>query len=298
MKQMILVIWLMAGAVVANNAVADQAADELAIRKAIEAYVVAFNRGDAKAVAALWSPDAVYLNRETGEQVTGREAIEAQFAAVFAETKDAKMVVSTDSVQFVSPNVAVEQGTAKVVRPDEDPEESGYSAVYIRRDGAWLPDRVTEESDPVVLSNYEQLKELEWMIGDWVDQDDEVTVVTSCQWTRNRNFITRMFSMSFRDRIEVSGLQIVGWDPVAKQIRSWVFDSDGGFGEGTWTRKDKAWYIKSTGVTSDGSSSSSTNVITYIDDDTFTWQSMERVAGGELLPSQDEVVVVRQKTAG
>ena len=28
--------------------------------------------------------------------------------------------------------------------------------------------------------------------------------------------------------------QRIGWDPAAKQIRSWEFDSEGGFGEGTW----------------------------------------------------------------
>jgi hypothetical protein len=33
-----------------------------------------------------------------------------------------------------------------------------------------------------------------------------------------------------------------------------------------------------------------------VDDDTFTWQSINRVAGGELLPNVDEVVVVRQAT--
>ena len=36
-----------------------QAEDEGASRKAVEAYVAAFNAGDAKALAALWSPEAV-----------------------------------------------------------------------------------------------------------------------------------------------------------------------------------------------------------------------------------------------
>ena len=40
--------------------------------------------------------------------------------------------------------------------------------------------------------------------------------------------------------------------------------------------------------------SSSVNIITYVDDNTFTWQSVNREAGGELLPNVDEVVVVRQ----
>lgn len=277
-----------------QTALAQPSADEAAVRKAVQSYVVAYNQGNAKAVAALWSPDAVYVSRDTGQQMVGRDAIEQQFTAIFAADKGARLTVATGSVQFISPGVAVEIGTANLVRPEQTPEESQYTAVYVKRDGAWLLDRVSEEDVPVVLSNYEQLKELEWMIGTWVDRDDRATVETSCQWTKNRNFMTRSFAVTVRDRIEVSGMQIVGWDPVAKQIRCWVFDSDGGFGEGVWSKKDKAWHIRTTGTAPDGSKSAAVNIITYVDDKTFTWQSVNRVAGGELLPNVDEVVVVRQ----
>jgi hypothetical protein len=181
-----------------------------------------------------------------------------------------------------------------VLRPDAEPEESTYTAVYVKRDGKWLLDRVTEEDIPVVLSNYEHLKELEWMIGEWVDKDEQAEITTNCQWTKNRNFMTRMFSVSVRDRIAVSGMQIIGWDPAKKQIRSWVFDSDGGFGEATWSKKDKVWHIQTIGTAPDGSQSSSIGIITPVDDNTFTWQVVNRVAGGELLPNVDEVVVARQ----
>lgn len=296
MKSLTLTLMFVAwSAALCQVASADQATDEASIRKAVEAYVAAFNGGDSEKLAGMWLPDAVYTNPVSGEQVVGREAIEQQFASVFAASKGAKLVATTNSVQFISPGVAVENGTAKVIRPDQEPEETQYTAVYVKRDGQWLLDRVTEEDVPIVQSNYDHLKDLEWMIGTWVDGDDQANVVTTCQWTKNRNFITRMFSLTVRDRIDVSGMQIVGWDPAAKQIRSWVFDSDGGFGEGIWSKKGKAWHIQNTGTAPDGSSSSSVNIITYVDDNNFTWQSVNRQAGGELLPNVDEVVVVRQK---
>jgi ketosteroid isomerase-like protein len=59
-----------------NIARADQAADEAAIRKNDAAYVEAYNKNDAKAVAALWSPEAVYVDPETGEESVGRDQIE------------------------------------------------------------------------------------------------------------------------------------------------------------------------------------------------------------------------------
>jgi len=296
MKRMLLtaalVSWGLASAVGAEAG--RQAADEAAIRKAVESYVAAFNRGDARALAALWCPAAVYTNPLSGEQVVGREAIEKQFAAIFAQAKGVKLEAKTDSIQFISPSVAVEHGTAKVIRPDEGPEESQYTAVYVKRDAQWLLDRVTEEDVPVVTSHYEQLKDLEWMIGRWVDQDDDATVVTECNWTKNNNFITRSFSVQIRDRIDMAGMQIIGWDPAAKQIRSWVFDSDGGFGQGTWKKKDKRWYIQQSGVLPDGRKSSSVNIITYVDDKTCTLQSVNRTVDGELLPNIEEVKITKE----
>ncbi|NLX98816.1 MAG: SgcJ/EcaC family oxidoreductase [Rhodopirellula sp.] len=271
-----------------------QAADRAAIRKAVESYVVAFNQGDAKALAAKWAPEAVYTNPLSGEQVVGREAIEQQFAAIFAEAKGAKLQAATNSIGFVSPNVAVEQGTAKVIRPDQAPDESEYTAVYVKREGQWLLDRVTEEDMPVVASHYEQLKDLEWMIGRWVDEDDQATVVTECNWTRNNNFLTRSFTVQIRDRIDMAGMQIIGWDPAAKQIRSWVFDSDGAFGQGTWKKKDNRWYIQQSGVLPDGRKSSSVNIITFVDDSTCTLQSVNRTVDGELLPNVEEVKITKQ----
>lgn len=270
-----------------------QAPDEEAIRQAVAAYVAAFNQADAKALAALWSPEAVYQNPYTGAEVIGREAIEQQFTTIFASAQGAKLEATTGAIQFVSPNVAVEQGTAKVTIPDQPPEESDYTAVYVKRDGKWLLDRVTEEDLPLVPTPHEQLKELEWMIGTWIDQDGQNRIETTCQWSKNQSFLVRSFSVAIRDRIDVAGMQVVGWDPAAKQIRSWVFDSDGGFGEGVWKKKGNRWHIQTTGTLPDGGKTSAVNIITYLDNDRFTWQSINREAGGELLPNVDEVIVVR-----
>ena len=276
---------------------ADQTTDEAEIRKAVESYVSAFNQRDAQALAAHWSPEAVYVNPTTQEEVVGRAAIEQQFAAIFMEEKELKLEATTDSIQFISPNVAVEHGVATVIRPNESPEESAYTAVYVKRDSQWLLDRVSEEVAPVVLSNYEHLKELEWMIGTWVDEEDQVHVETTCQWTKNQNFMTRAFALSVRGQVESAGMQIIGWDPAAKQIRSWVFDSDGAYGEGRWSKKENAWHIHQVGTLPDGRKSTSVNIITHVDDDTFTWQSVNRQVGEELLPNVDEVIVVRQVSA-
>jgi len=279
---------------------ADQAADEAAIRENAVKYVELYNRRDSKGMAEMWSPDAVYTDASTGESVVGREAIAKQLDYVFAGSEDAKLKVDVASIDFVSPNVAIEKGTAEVSYSKSPTEKTEYSAVSVRRDGKWLLDRVTdvdadEKKDEPPPSNYEHLKEIEWMIGNWVDKDDQATIETECEWTKNRNFMTRSFAMIVGDEVTKSGMQIVGWDPVAKLIHSWVFDSDGDYSQGTWTRKGDKWVVHSTGVLQDGGKTSATNIFTRVDDNSFTFQSIDREADGEVLPNIDEVLIVRKE---
>lgn len=271
-----------------------QSDEEAAIHKAVASYVLAFNKADAKAVAAMWSPDAVYINPQRDERVVGREAIEKQMAETFAETKGIKLEATTTSIQFISPGVAVEHGLAKLSQADDTLEQSEYTAIYVKRDGQWLVDRLTEEEIVTPPSHYEQLKDLEWMVGRWVDQDDLATVVTECKWARNNNFLIRTFEVQILDRIDMSGMQVIGWDPAAKKIQSWVFDSDGGFGQGTWTKRDDRWYVQQSGVLHDGRKSSAVNIFRKLDDNNFTLQSVNRTVDGELLPNVNEVRITKE----
>ena len=273
----------------------DPTQDEETIRKVVADYVSAFNKQDANELAGYWSPEAVYANRITGEQVVGRPAIQQQFEELFKSQNDLKLDVSIKEIQFISPNVAAEHGVATLLAPEAEPEEIEYTAVYVRREGKWLLDRVTDKASLATPSHYEQMKDLEWMIGSWVDEDENARIVTDCNWTKNNNFMTRSFTVTVGNQIDVSGMQIVGWDPAAKQIRSWTFDSNGGFAEGKWSRKEDRWYIHKTGVLQDGGQAVAVNIINRVDEDTFTLQSVNRTVDGELLPNIDEVRVVRQQ---
>lgn len=265
-----------------------------ALRSVGKKYVQTFNAHDAKALSAFWSPEAVYINRLTGKQVNGRDEIANQFEAIFDAKQGLQMEVAVQSLEFVSPNVAVENGTATFTADTLESRSIDYSAVYIRREEKWLLDRVTDDPNPIVQSNYERLKELEWMIGSWVDQAEEGQVATDCRWSKNKNFIARSFTVSVAGRIGLSGIQFVGWDPANNQIRSWTFDSDGGFSEGRWSKDANRWYVRKQGTSSDGSRATAVNIITYVDENTFTLKSTQRTIAGDLLPNVDEVVVVKQ----
>ena len=289
-----------AAKVVAADAAAAVApsADEVAIRANADKYVEAYNRRDSRTIASMWSPDAIDMDPATGERIVGRDAIAKHFDEMLAGSEDAKLAVTIDSIDFVSPNVAIEKGAAVVTYSDHDPEETTYSAVHVKRDGQWLLDRVSEEEVAIAPpSHYKELKELEWLVGSWVDADDQAMIRTEVEWTKNRNFLRRSFAVVIRDQIDMSGMQIIGWDPAAKQIRSWVFDSEGGFSEATWTHKGNQWFIQNNGTLTDGRKATSLNILTHVDGDSFQWESVNREVDGELLPNVAEVTIVRAPAA-
>lgn len=278
-------------------ATTQHADDVAAIRAAGAVFLEAYNARDAKKLAALWSVDAVYTDPLTGEETVGRAAIEQVFAEAFADGRDFRLAAEPKSIDFVSPSVAIIQGTAHVISPDGESNDSEFTAVRVKRDGQWLLDRVSEvEKEKPLPSNYEHLKELEWMIGSWHDADTQtsVEIQTDCEWAKNKNFMTRSFAIAIGDRVNRAGMQIIGWDPVAKQIRSWVFDSDGGFGEGSWNHKGNQWFVQSTDTLPDGSKATSEIIMTYIDANSFQVESVNREIDGELQPNVDPVIVVRK----
>jgi hypothetical protein len=139
------------------------------------------------------------------------------------------------------------------------------------------------------------LEELDWMVGQWVDQGEDSTITTTCSWALGRKFLKRSFRVEIEGHLSLEGTQFIGWDPIAGQIRSWTFDSDGGVGQGRWIQDGNRWLVKMSFVLATGERASAVNVITFVDEDTLRWQSISREIAGELLPSIPEVTVVRQK---
>jgi hypothetical protein len=69
----------------------------------------------------------------------------------------------------------------------------------------------------------------------------------------DQNFIVSTRTVETKEGVLDRGTQWVGWDPVTKQIRSWNFEADGGYGEGGWTKEGDEWIVKTTSVLADGS---------------------------------------------
>jgi uncharacterized protein (TIGR02246 family) len=263
-----------------------------AIQKLGEAFVEAFHKGDAKAVAAFWTLDGDYTD-PAGHLLKGRDAIEKSFADMFAEQKGLKIRIESTSLRFVTPDVAVEDGTSAVFGPGTTPTRARFTNTLVKKDGKWLLSSVREA--PLAASNnYEHLRGLEWTVGAWASepQDGKVEHLVVA-WSDNDNFLTAILATTVKN-VSVSHATLrTGWDPIAKKMRSWMFDATGGFGEGSWFVQGKKWLAKTSSIVHDGKKMTATIVLTPIDNDTIALQATDRTEDGTKLPDTKEMRLKR-----
>ena len=258
----------------------------------------------AKAQMALTNPEKSLTGTlpgdrpdETGRTLKGRAAIEKSFKEFFAENKGLKVRINSEALRFVTPDVAIEDGVSEVIHPDgAPPSRARYTIVHVKQSGQWRLGSVREAAF-VVPTNYENLRELEWAIGDWADESAKGDVArVSFAWSENQGFIVSHFTTTFKNIAIGGGTQWIGWDPRAKGLRSWTFETGGGFGEGGWVKEgSNKWVIKSKAVLPDGKQVVSTHVLTRVDADTLGWQSRDRTVDGNVLPDTKGIRLKRVK---
>jgi uncharacterized protein (TIGR02246 family) len=265
------------------------------IAKNAEAFIEAFHKGDAKALAGFWTPDGEYTD-QSGRVLKGRQAIEHAFQSLFTDAKDLKLRIDSDSLRFVTPDVAIEKGTTTVMPGGgAPPSRAHFTIVHVKKDGHWLLDSV-RDTPFVPPANYEKLRGLEWAIGEWIGNTDTGEVERlSFDWTENQNFIVSSFTTTAKNVSVGDATVWIGWDPAGKNIRAWLFDSTGGFGDGSWSQDGNKWSLKISSTLQDGKKAAATYVLTPVDGDNLTLQAKERSLDGKAIPDGKEVKLKRVK---
>lgn len=276
---------------------ADPKTAKEAVQQLFQAYTQAFQRNDAKAVAALWTENCVYTDRPSGDRSEGRKAIQSDMAQLFKDHPKARLVVDFTSVRFIKPEVAAVEGRASLLFADQDPSVTTFSALVVKQDSGWLIDTVSETDVPTPSSSADALKDLDWLVGQWRDATEGVDVKTDVHWTANRSFLIRSYKVQVGDDEPYEGTQVIGWDARKKQIRSWSFDSDGSFDEATWSKNGDEWLIRMARTEANGDTASGTQVLKPVNPDTLTVQTIARDLNGEPAPASNPVTVVRVKAS-
>lgn len=276
---------VMASSLTAQDNPPDEAAK--ISKSQVEAYVAAFNKGDAKGLAALYAEDTQHTSNE-GAAMVGRGAVLENMTKYFEKNQGATLTIEVDSARFLTPDVLLEKGFATV-----NDETTRYVCSYVKTDGTWLISELDETTLPPLDAASVALDDLGWLVGSWKDNTTEAKVTSTVDWTKNGRFLTRSYTIESEDAEPTTATEVIGYDPVARAVRSWMFDSNGGFGEGTWRQEGNTWINSYTGTALDGSTTTAQHITTYIDEKKYTWESVNRQMDGEVLPNIDKIEVVR-----
>jgi uncharacterized protein (TIGR02246 family) len=277
--------WLCAAAVVAAAAglvitarsqvrTSPAGADEAAIRQSSQDFVAAYNKGDAKAVAALWT-EAGECRDADGRTFVGRAAIEQAFGESFRGNPGATTEVLVRSIRFPAKDLAIEEGLLRSSRGPKDlPATTTYVAVHTREGGAWKVALSYEDG-----AGQDRLEDLDWLLGEWSGKAKEGAVTVSFARDPKKAAITATVVRTPTGKDAVSGTVRIGLDPETGRIRSWAFEDDGSHAQSLWLCDGKNWLLDTRGVLADGTPTAEVIILQRVGPDAVTWRSVDRVVG-------------------
>lgn len=269
-------------------------ADKLAIEKLSKEMIQAYDKRDAAAIAEHWTAEGEFIPND-GEPLRGRAEVQKAYAEFFKTLKGKpKLEIQSDDLRFLSPDTAVAEVTLRLKNDEGEVVASSWrNTLLVREGGQWKIAMVREWDRDV--STDTSLKELEWLIGTWQASSKEREVTTTYEWDENKAFLRGKYTVKEGGKVIESGLQMIGKDNAEGTIRSWVFQSDGGFGGGVWTREGNKWTVDVHGVTPDGKELTATSVYVHLGPSAYTWQAVDQELDGVSIADTQPIKVTKQK---
>lgn len=267
------------------------------IRKNGEQLVAAFNAGNADDVTAKFLPKGELID-ENGTIYQGEKEIKELMSAFFTRFPGTNLTINIESIRIVGP-VAIEEGTRTMKAADgATRSQFRYLTVWGRAGDGWKLASHRDFADEPILTPGEYLQPLAWLVGEWINEGADGKVDISFRWSDDRNFLLGEFQMVGSAVPDRKSSQRIGWDANARKIRSWLFESDGGFADGYWTVFEDEIVAKYSSVNPDGQSASATITIHPLDKDRFSMAAADRIVGDNREPDFEINVVRKPPTAG
>ncbi len=164
-----------------------------------------------------------------------------------------------------------------------------------KRDGLWRIAQATE-TRIAASSIYDQLEQLDWLIGDWKTTTANGTASLKAEWSPGKSFIwINCVSIDKDGSSQKVDKQVIGWDERAGSIVSWFFGHRGNFSYGKWRHSGSDWEVDNAGIVSDGTDTKSTDVYSPRSASQFHWKSVGRSAAGNVVADSDALIVERVK---
>lgn len=275
-----------------------RSAEDEALGQAAQLLVKAYHARDAKAFAGAFTADGEYID-EAGAIFHGRTAIEDEFSGFLKANPETSIDIEVGPARTIAAGVIASDGVTRFVRAKGEDPVAGHCALVCTKEGnKWMIASFRETAAaPGRPSAHEELKQLEWLAGEWLDEVPGSHVHFSCRWDESGAFLLRDFAVHSAGEKILTGTERIGYDPLTSHLRSWIFDSSGGYADGYWHREGNNWILNSAGVTADGRIASGSAIFSPVDSHRYKFHSVDRIVGGERVPDLTEVTVVRKPPA-
>ena len=288
-KFIVALVVFTSGQSLAQEKAAGRSGDEQAVRKSIEAFTHAFETGNSEAAAKRLASGADLI-ADDGTIVRSREAIQDAVARYAAGNPRIKIEKLADTIRFPSRDTAAVEGLLRVVHPDSGTSNKRFEIHCVREDGQWLLSMIHEWPHEQAA-----LLDLEWLIGSWKSKQGDTQVQTTYKWFGNKAFIQANFTIQ-ENKKAYTGMQMIGVDPETGLLRTWIFEADGGVGEGVALQDGKQWIFESATELTSGDLLQATNILVRINAGTFTWQPLDLSINGEQFGNLPPVKVTRVRS--
>lgn len=258
-----------------------------------KSFVESYNKADSEALSKLFVPEGEIVLAD-GTVVTGRDEIAKFYADVFSGENKPRCALEAGSVRFVTPGIAIEDGTLHVTKPSGEVTSHYYTAVQVKQDsGGWLTASIRDEIEDHAPAS-EKLAALQWIIGDWLLEKDGSRTFLSFSWSDDGAYIDGRALTEKAGEKSLSSTYRIGWNGNRKNYVSWAFDALGGYTKSEWSATDGGWLLRTSGVTADGEINQSTQSLEPDDSfQSFAWSTRDQTLGEEVQPDRTVQVVKR-----
>ncbi len=266
------------------------------IRDATAGLVSAFNAGKSADVAALFLANGELID-EQGTVYQGPSEVQALLDQFFQTFPGAQIGIEVESTRVVGP-VVIQEGIRTTTK-DDVVSQVQFTSVLSKTPQGWKIASLRDYPEETLPTPGELLQPLDWLVGDWINEGADARVRINFRWSDDGNFLLGEYVISREGKEVARTSQRIGWDPLQGKPRSWLFDTDGGFSEGTWTPLDDGrWVVRSSAVMPDGTLGSATLTFAPTEPGRFVLAGTSRLVGNTMEDDFELNVVKQPPTAG
>src|SRR5262249_51909873 len=155
------------------------------------AYIAAYNQKNVGKLVDLFTPDGTLIDSEN-VAIRGRDDITEEFSEAFEERSNYTLHAQVDRIRMITPDVAQAEGVSRLVSPKEATIANHFVVLLARQGQNWKIAEIRDyPAPPDIVAPSERLKELEWLVGDWVDESEDTQVTSTVRWGQGNAYLVR-----------------------------------------------------------------------------------------------------------